>query len=432
MVESFGKRMKDVSTKRERDKSVLLDVVRRFGPLSRVDIHDITRLRPGTISTLVRELLQERTVIEGGPSDNPMGRKQVLLHLNEDHGAIAAVEFDAEIVAAAVFNLGARMKQMVSEPTDLEHGIDGLVNQLLRSMETAITKSGVDRRALVGVGVADPGLIDSRQGISLTCSTIEFWHSVPLKQVFEKHFGIPLLLESKTRARAVAERMRGAGEMTEDMIYVDYGSGIGMGVISEGKLLRGRGECAGEFGHTHVMDGGPPCKCGSFGCLEAIVGAAAIAARARSAVMDGGSSTVLEQAGGAAGQITGWNVIEAARAGDKMCAVILEDVERYLGLGLANVVNLLNPSLVVLDRRLGGGDAGFLNRTARIVRRQALERSTCDLQFRYSQLGTEAGVLGVALLVLERHFEVPTLKRPLFMTESSNARPRKLRRAVTA
>lgn len=423
--------MKDVATKRERDKSVLLDIVRRFGPLSRVDIHDMTRLRPGTISTLVRELLRERTLIESGLSDNPMGRKQVLLHLNEDHGAIAAVTFDAESVVAAVFNLGAQMKHMISAPTDLEHGVDGVVNQLLRSMESAIAKAGVERRALVGIGMADPGLIDSRQGISLTSSAIEFWRAVPLKQIFENHFRIPLLLESNTRARTVAERMQGAGEMAEDMIYIDYGAGIGMGVVSEGKLWRGRGECAGEFGHTHVMDGGPPCKCGSFGCLEAIVGAPAIAARARSAVMEGGSSTVLELAGGDADRITGWNVIEAARGGDKMCAVILEDVERYLGLGLANVVNLLNPSLVILDRRLGAGDEGFLNRTARIVRRQALERSTCDLQFRYSQLGGEAGVLGVALLVLERHFEIPTLKLPVFMTEPSRARSRKLYKTVT-
>lgn len=424
--------MKDVSTKRERDKSVLLDVVRRFGPLSRVDIHDMTHLRPGTISALVRELLRERRLKEAGLSDNPMGRKQVLLHMNQDHGYIAAVEFDAEIVVAAILNLAGEIKQMMTEPTDLEHGSDGVVKQLLRATAAAIGQAGVERRALAGIGVADPGLIDSRAGVSLTSSTIEFWHSVPLRAIFEEHFGVPTLLESNTRARTVAERMLGAGEMAEDMIYVDYGTGIGMGVISEGKILRGRGECAGEFGHTHVMDGGPPCKCGSFGCLEAIVGAPALASRARAAVVDGGSSTVLDLAGGDASKITGWNVIEAARGGDKMCAVMLEDVERYLGLGLANVVNLFNPSLVVLDRRVGANDPAFLSQIARIVRRQALERSTSDLQFRYSVLGAEAGVLGVALIVIERHFEIPALKLPVFMTEPSKARPRRLRKTVTA
>ena len=198
--------MKDVSTKRERDKSVLLDMVRRFGPLSRVDIHQMTLLRPGTVSTLVRELLRERTLIEAGLSDNPMGRKQVLLHLNEDHSAIAALAFDAESVVAAVFNLGARMKHMLSEPTDLEHGTDGVVNQMLRLTESAIAKAGVQRHVLVGIGVADSGVIDSRQGISVASSTLEFWHAVPLGQRFETHFRAPLRLESNTRARTVAER----------------------------------------------------------------------------------------------------------------------------------------------------------------------------------------------------------------------------------
>jgi glucokinase len=141
---------------------------------------------------------------------------------------------------------------------------------------------------------------------------------------------------------------------------------------------------------------------------------------------------VLDLVDGDASRITGWNVIDAAHRGDKMCAVIVEDVERYLGLGLANVVNLFNPALVILDRRLGASDTGFLNQIARIVRRQALERSTCNLQFRYSQLGAEAGVLGVTLIVLERHFEIPALKLPSFMTEPSKAKPRRLRKAVSA
>lgn len=424
--------MKDVVSKRERDKAVVLDLVRRFGPVSRVDIHDLTRLRPGTISLLVRELLRERRVAEAGPSDNPMGRKQVLLHLNEDSGHVAAVEFDAESVVAAILNLRARVKSTITEATDLSGGIDGLVAQLLRVTEAAIGKAGIHRRSLAGIGIADPGLVDSRGGVSLMSSTIEFWQSVPLKEIFDKHFGIPLLLESNTRARTIAERMLGAGEMAEDMIYVEYGTGIGMGVIAEGRILRGRRECACEFGHTHVMDGGPPCKCGSFGCLEAIIGAPAIAARARSAVLEGGNSTVLDLAGGDPARISGWNVIEAARGGDKMCTVILGEMERYLGLGLANVVNLFNPSLVVLDRRLGAADPGFIEQIARIVRRQALAQSTQDLQFRYSRLGSEAGVLGVALMVIERHFEIPALKLPMFMTEPDTTTRRRARQVAMA
>jgi N-acetylglucosamine repressor len=410
--------MKDVSTKRERDKSVIIDIVRRLGPVSRVDIHDLTRLRPGTISLLVRELLRENKLLEVGPSDNPLGRKQVLLRLNEESGFITAIDFDADAVVAAVLNLGARIKCSIKENTYLNGGMDGLIRQLLDCTTRVVEQAGIGTGSLVGIGVADPGLIDSREGVSITSSTIEFWKGAPLKRIFEAEFDVPFLLESNTRARTIAERILGAGHMASDMVYVEYGAGIGLGIVTEGKILRGRGECAGEFGHTHVVEGGPACKCGSFGCLEAIAGAPAIATRARTAVLEGAASRVLELAGGDPSLITGFHVIDAARQGDRMCSAILDDVEKYLGLGLANVVNLFNPSLLVLDRRLGMMDESVIDQIARVVRRQALQQSTEGLEFRYSELGEEAGVLGIALMVLEQLFEIPSIKLPKFLREA--------------
>ena len=411
--------MKAVSSKKQRDRAVILDVVRRLGPLSRIDIHELTHLRQGTISTLVRELIGEQQVFESGLSDNPLGRKQVLLRLNEDYGYIGAIEFDAEQVVSAVLNLGAKVKFKSIETTRLDAGVDGLVQQLLGCARNMLRRANVKQRSLVALGVADPGLIDSRAGVSVTSSTIDFWKNVPLRSVFEKEFRVPFLLEGNTRARTLAERTLGAGEGAKDMLYLDYGTGIGLGVITEGRLLRGSKECAAEFGHTHLMPDGPACQCGSFGCLEAIAGAPALAARARKAVAEGGSSKVIEVAGG--NPVTGFHVLEAARQGDKLCAALVEDAARHLGLGLANTVNLFNPSLIVVDRRLGAADPGFLDQVTRAVRRGALDRAMQGLTFRLSRLGEEAGVLGIALLAIERRFEIPVLHAPKFMTEAAYA-----------
>ncbi len=411
--------MKAVSSKKARDRAVILDVARRMGPLSRVAIHSLTHLRQGTISSLVRELIRENWLVESGLSDNPIGRKQVLLRLNEDHGYIGAIEFDAEQVVTAVLNLGARIKVQSAEPSYLDGGVEGLVKQLVACARKAPQRAAADGVPLVALGVADPGLIDSRAGVCVTSSTIEFWRNVPLGRVFEREFGVPFLLESNARARTVAERSVGVGAGAADMLYLDYGAGIGLGVIAGGQLLRGSRECAAEFGHTHIMPDGPPCKCGSFGCLEAIAGAPAVAARARKAIGEGGASKAMELANG--GPITALHVLEAARQGDKLCASLMEDVARYLGLGLANAVNLFNPSLVVVDRRLGAADPGFLDQLTRAVRRGSLERATQELTFRFSQLGEEAGVLGMALLAIERIFEIPVLHAPKFMTEAAYA-----------
>ena len=110
---------------------------------------------------------------------------------------------------------------------------------------------------MVGIGIADPGLVDSRRGITALSSTIEFWKLVPLKEIFETEFELPTIVESKTRAKTVAERMLGAGNKLENLVYIDYGVGIGAGIVVDGHLLYGRGCAVGEFGHTHVTEDGP-------------------------------------------------------------------------------------------------------------------------------------------------------------------------------
>jgi predicted NBD/HSP70 family sugar kinase len=354
-----------------------------------------------------------------GRSNNPVGRKQVLLQLNEQHGHVLAIEFDDESVVASLMDLRPQVEVRISERTFLEGGVDGLVRQLLDCAARLIDQASQKGMSIIGIGIADPGLVNSRDGIVMTCSTISFWKNVHLRRIFEQKFSLPTTVDSKTRARAVAERVLGAGRMVPDMLYIDYGAGIGAGLILEGKVLRGHGWSAGEFGHTHVVEDGPPCQCGSFGCLEAMAGASAIEARIRKAISEGVRSTVLDMAQGDPEKITVWNVLTAAQQGDKACLAITEHLASYLGLGLANLVNLFNPSAIVLDQRLGLAGENLLPQTLRVIKRQALTDATSDLTVDYGKLGPDAGILGISLIVLENYFEIPGLKLPKFMIEKS-------------
>jgi predicted NBD/HSP70 family sugar kinase len=390
--------------KGQRDKRLIEALVYQQGPISRVGIHAETNLRRTTISLLTRQLLSEGKLIEAGPSDNPLGRKQILLELNRKFGFLVGVEFDDERLTAGVMDLQPAVTRVISEPADLSHGKEGLLRQLQSVVPRVVGASRLPWVKLLGIGIADPGLVDTRRGITTSCSTIDFWNDVPLTSTFEKEFKVPVLVESKTRAKAIAEQMLGAGQQDPNMIYLDYGTGIGAGVIMDGKLLYGHNCGAGEVGHTNMVRSGPTCKCGSNGCLEAVAGAGAVENRTRRALSDGVSSQLLAMAQEDPSRITVWLVLEAARAGDKMCWNIVAQIAEEIGVAIANLVNLFNPSLIVFDQRLGVTGDEFLKLISRVVKGNALAGSAAGLALRFATLGREAGLLGLGLQILERRF----------------------------
>jgi hypothetical protein len=199
--------MKTISKKSELDKLVIEALVRKFGPISQIGIYKLTKFRRTTISQFARELLNEGRLLVAGRANNPKGRKQILLKLNEQHGFIVGIEFDNEKVMAGVMDLHPTVLHLISEPTRMDEGRDGLLAQLQGCARRAIQESGVNENAIVGVGIADPGLVDSRRGVTVTSSTIDFWNDVPLKKIFEEEFGVPVVVESKTRARTLVEQM---------------------------------------------------------------------------------------------------------------------------------------------------------------------------------------------------------------------------------
>jgi len=408
-------RKERVTAKSEWDKHVVEAVVRRLGPISRARIHELTQIRPSATSQIVRRLLQEGRLIEDGVQEGRLGRKGALLRLQEKFRHVVGVEFDDESVTAGVADLHPRITELVTEPTYLSGGAEGLIRQLVEATRRALAKAGMSADSLVGIGIADPGLVDRKRGVTVTSSTIGFWRQVPLKAIFEREFRVPVLVETRARAKTMAEHENGAAGRDDSLIYIEYGTGIGAGFRIDGRLLYGQESGAGEFGHTLLVENGPACNCGSFGCLEAIAGLRAVEARVRRAIEEGGQTEVLERAGGDPTRITGWMVFEAASHGDKISSHVVAEVARCLALGIANLANLLNPAVVVLDAKLRLAGQELLDQIATIVKRQALRESAEGLIVRYARLGDEAAVLGVAQMVLEEHFEIPPFKAPPFL-----------------
>jgi predicted NBD/HSP70 family sugar kinase len=413
--------MTKLSRKSMWDKHQIKVLVRNHGPISQVGIYRLTQLRRSTISLLTRQLVAEGELVEVGRSDNPLGRKQILLQLNPKFGYMAVVEFDDELLTAGVLDLEPSLVHVISEPTDLTHGQEGLQRQLKEAVRRVVAESKLPWSRFIGIGIADPGLVDTRNGVITSSSTIDFWNQVPLRSCFEEEFKLPTLVESRTRAKAIAERMLGGGEKHPNMIYLDYGTGIGAGVIVDGQLLYGHNCGVGEVGHTNILKAGPTCKCGSSGCLEALAGATAVEHRVRKALAEGVTSQALARHDPAC--ISAWQVFKAASAGDKLCWNIVAEVADDIGIAVANLVNLFDPSIIVLDHRLRSAGDDFLALISRIVKSKALASFANSLSLRFADLGREAGLLGVGIQVLDHYFaQAPPTAAP---TQKSVSKPSK-------
>ena len=287
-------------------------------------------------------------------------------------------------------------------PTLASEGLQPVVERVLDSARQVLAQAGMTGAQVSGVGIGAPGPIDLDTGVLMSPPNLPGWERVPLGQLLEDDLGITTFLENDANAAAWGEHYFGAGRGVEHMIYVTVSTGVGGGLILDGNLYHGANGMAGEIGHIILEPDGPLCGCGSRGCLETLASGTAIARVARERVAQGVPTLMDDLAEGVPERITAQLVVEAARQGDKEADGILAEAMEYLGIGMANLVNLFNPQLIVI----GGGVANIGERLFHPVRR-AIERNAFRMAAQVvrvapAELGGDVGVLGAAAVALSR------------------------------
>ena len=281
-------------------------------------------------------------------------------------------------------------------------GEDEVIGRMVDAAHTVMREASVTADQVAAVGVGSPGPLDIKTGIVMGAPNLQGWECVPLKQRIEDALGIPTFLENDANAAALGEHRFGAGRGFDHMIYVTVSTGIGGGLILGGSLFYGVDGMAGEIGHTTILANGPRCGCGNRGCLEALASGTAIARSARESLVSGVPTIMTELAGGDPGRITARLVAEAAEQGDAEAHRILIEAMNYLGIGMANLVNLFNPQLIVI----GGGVASIgdelFESVRRAVMRHALPATKKSVQIVPAKLGGDVGMLGAAAVGLTR------------------------------
>jgi predicted NBD/HSP70 family sugar kinase len=406
---SFVSRKKNNSV-RSYYKSLVKNLVRTDGPISRIALNKLTGMRPASITDVTKELLKEGIIKEIGYESSKRGRRKVLLDINRDAGRVVTLDFNSN----RILGLGADLKLGICYRSRRiipnYSGKDEIIKIMKDILHEIIESPPVKIAPVLGIGIADPGIVNENTGISILTTQMKGWENVPIKDIMESEFGYPSFLESDTRCRLIAEKHLGAGKMKNDILMVELSSGIGAGMMSEGKLFRGSRGSAGELGHMMILENGPYCNCGSRGCLEAIASSRAITRKLQEAIKSGATSSLSKVSHGDISKIDINMISQAAEDGDKLSLQIIEEAGRFIGEAIANAINLLNPEIVILTGDLLSFGDYILNPIEGMVRRQALSYNTKDVRIVLAEVGEEAAAIGMAAVVLDKVFHTPELR----------------------
>ena len=284
-----------------------------------------------------------------------------------------------------------------SIPTRAEMGYEYTVNSMKEAIKELLKETNTSAKDVEGMGFGFPGQIDCKKGIVRLAPNIPGWVDVPIAEIMEKEFGIPTRVDNDVRCAALGELNFGAGKGCENLVCITVGTGIGSGLIINGKLVRGASNAAGEIGHIKLdMTGGPLCGCGDRGCLEAFASGPSIVAMAEEYIKGGKSTKYRELANP---DITPYVVSVAAQQGDPVAKRIFTIIGEYIGVGLASVVNLLNPEKIIIGGGVAAAGDILMTPIKETLVKRAMPISGGAVEVVPAQLGNTAGVIGASLLI---------------------------------
>ncbi len=380
---------------RRRNRSTLLRRLFFSGPLGRQDLARLTGLSSATVTNVMAALIAEGVVVEAGVEESDGGRPRVLLRVNGNHRLVAGVDVGETRVRVELFDLAMRKRagsEIAIHPAHHEPGV--IVEAIAKGLGRAMSDCSAEADSILGIGVGVPGVVESF-GEQVVHAPGFGWSHVPLGGMIGSATGLPVLVDNGAKTMGQAEMWFGAGRGVRHAAIVLLGTGVGAAIFTDGAIYRGATSSAGELGHTSVVVGGRHCRCGANGCLEAYVGAGAILERW--AQMSGQPRRPDED------EEATLKALLTGADGDGPASKLLDETALYIGVGIANLVNLFNPERIVI-----GGWVGLLLGPALLPRirdaaaAQALNYPFGRVSIELGRLGSDAVALGAATLVAEQ------------------------------
>jgi len=310
------------------------------------------------------------------------------------------VDLGGTNIVSAIVNYQGKIVNRLKVPTLAERGKETTIKRIMETIHENIVQSTIAPGDIIGIGIGAPGPLDVKRGIINFAPNLPGWRDVPLRKILEDEFNMKVVLENDANSAAWGERCFGAGQGVNNLVCFTLGTGIGGGIIINGKIYHGNNYGAAELGHMTVNKDGPRCNCGNYGCLEAYSSATGIKNRIKNRIKEGIKSEFLNfEEDKLFESLRLKSIFEAARKGDRLTKSVVEEAISYLGIAIANIANILNPEMVVLVGGITNEGNKLLIPLRREVKKRAFYSNYKSLKIVIGKLGGNSGVLGAAALL---------------------------------
>lgn len=386
------------------NRSLILNIIRSNDPISRADIAKKTGLTPPTVGNLVKELIESGLVVESSQGESKGGRKPTLLTMNATSNYVVGLDVGPSTIKIVLIDLNGALIESFQTPISIHVTNASLLDQLSETITKLLKKQlHINKEKIVGIGVGMHGIVDSEHGLSIYAPNLQL-RDISIKQYLEEQFDILVKVENDVRAMALGETWFGAGRNQRSVVCINVGRGIGAGIILNGELFHGENYIAGEIGHMTVDIDGPKCSCGNYGCLQALASGPSLVEKIAKEIGMGKKSLLTNIVHDDLSKINGELVYEAATQGDPLSIDVLYQTGVYLGIGITNLIHILNPDQIILGGGVAKAGDFILEPLKATVDQRALTPKAKQTNIQLSVLGDQATAIGAASLLLTELF----------------------------
>jgi N-acetylglucosamine repressor len=367
------------------NKSIILNKIRTDAPISRAQIAKETKLTPPTVSSNVKELIEQGIVKESELGESQGGRKPTMLLIDNSAFSIVGVDIGPDMIECVMADLSGKISNRSSSKLSTPITDSQFLTILKECIHTCIGSPPTSNEKIIGIGVAMHGVVEVETGTSLVAPILGL-KNIPIKEELEKEFDLDVKVENDARAIALGESWFGDHGPLESMLVVNIGRGVGAGLVMNGNLYHGSDDIAGEVGHMTIDLHGDVCECGNRGCLQTFITGPAIARRAQH-------------------ELSGEQMYELAVSGDENILSVFKETGEIIGVGLTNLIHIINPEKIVLSGGVTKSEKLILPEIRKTIEERALTPKAKQTAVSISKLGDDATLKGAVALLLADLFD---------------------------